>query len=157
MILLMKVMLFGVPPTTTFLGWVLWWGKTSINPWVIAFVIGESAVAWLFWFVWQPLKRRGRELASHLDTPSVQDAKVSSHALEFCLRILLSSKDCNNILNDLEEQFDLERERFGSRRARVLRACDLFRSLWPFATKAARKLIRWSAFASALEWVRRLV
>ncbi len=160
LICLMKLMFFGTPLSISFLVWILWWGKTSLSPWVTAFGIGANVALWLFWFIWQPLKRRCREIASLPETHLVPTPKVPHHALEFCLRIFLSSENCDNILNDLDERFDLDSERFGSRRAQVLRACDLVRSLWPFVVSAVRnflKFVGWGSLAGVVDWVRRHV
>lgn len=151
----------GIPLGFVYIAWS-WWHWGLPKEFTLDFVLtsGMSVTFWVSMFLVRPLKKWwARRSVSGCDSPFQSDTEADepSRLLEFCLRLFFSRATCEAILGDLDEQFDLDCTRFGRKRAQVLRACDLTRSLWPFISGAVRKLVRWGAFASAVEWVRRLI
>ena len=149
-------MFFGFPSMFCHLSWMMWQGREAELPWDYLLTWGWSFILWIGLFIYLPAQQRwiARSIACR-QTESLPGIEGTSDFLEFCLRLFLSRATCKALLGDLDEGYALDCERFGRRRAQFLYACDLTRSLWPVLVSGVRKLVGWSAFASAIEWVRR--
>lgn len=82
-----------------------------------------------------------------------QDKQRPPQFAEYLLYLLLSKKEREHLIGDLEEDYLLVYTKFGQQQARFFYYCQVIRSLGPLFLRAFKRVVTWSV----LQWIGNLV